>query len=86
MTDRGTQISYSIGWKNRNQLTFSLSEDFVKLSNAFDPTNTEEKNFLPGPLITGKMPVSHFHQIPGNYFIITWQEHMAVIITGTDFT
>jgi hypothetical protein len=40
MTDRGTQISYSIGWKNRNQLTFSLSEDFVKLSNAFDPTNT----------------------------------------------
>ena len=40
MTDRGTQLSYSIGWKNRNQLTFSLSEDFVKLSNAFDPTNT----------------------------------------------
>ena len=43
MTDRETQLSYSIGWKNRNQLTFNLSEDFVKLSNAFDPTNTRRR-------------------------------------------
>lgn len=40
MTDRKTQLSYTIGWKNRNQLTMSISENFVTLSNAFDPTNT----------------------------------------------
>lgn len=40
MTDRETQLSYTIGWKNKNQLTFKLSDDFVELSSAFDPTNT----------------------------------------------
>jgi len=40
MTDRQTELSYTIGWKNKNQLTLELAEDFVKLSNAFDPTNT----------------------------------------------
>jgi len=40
MTDRQTQLSYTVGWKNRNQLTLAFAEDFVKLSNAFDPTNT----------------------------------------------
>jgi hypothetical protein len=40
MTDRLTQIGYSIGWKNRDQLSVSISEQFVKLSSSFDPTNT----------------------------------------------
>lgn len=40
MTDRQTEISYVIGWKSRDQLTLSLSEDFVRLGEAFDPTNT----------------------------------------------
>jgi hypothetical protein len=40
MTDRQTQFTYTIGWQNRNQLSFNISEYFVKLSNAFDPTNT----------------------------------------------
>lgn len=40
MTDRQTQLTYSIGWQNKNTLTFSVNDNFVKLSNAFDPTNT----------------------------------------------
>lgn len=40
MTDRQTLIGYSINWKNRNQLRFSLSEQFVQLKRPFDPTNT----------------------------------------------
>lgn len=40
MTDRQTQLGYSIGWQNRNQLSLILSEQFVKLNNSFDPTNT----------------------------------------------
>ena len=40
MTDRQTQLGYSIGWQNRNQLSFNVSEQFVKLSRSFDPTNT----------------------------------------------
>ena len=40
LTDRETQLSYSIGWQNKSQLSVSLEEQFVKLSRAFDPTNT----------------------------------------------
>lgn len=40
MTDRQTQIGYSIGWRNRNMLSFKVNEQFVKLNRAFDPTNT----------------------------------------------
>ncbi|HOB85889.1 MAG TPA: DUF5916 domain-containing protein [Bacteroidales bacterium] len=40
MTDRETELLYTIGWKNRNQLTFNLSDEFVELSSEFDPTNT----------------------------------------------
>jgi len=40
MTDRQTQLTYSIGWQNRNQLSFNVSDNFVKLSSSFDPTNT----------------------------------------------
>lgn len=40
LTDRETQLSYIIGWQNKCQLSVSLEEQFVKLSRAFDPTNT----------------------------------------------
>ncbi len=40
MTDRQTQIGYSIGWKNRNELMVQVNEQFVKLNRSFDPTNT----------------------------------------------
>jgi hypothetical protein len=40
LTDRETELSYIIGWQNKSQLTVSVEEQFVKLSNAFDPTNT----------------------------------------------
>lgn len=41
MTDRQTELGYSIGWTNRNQLSLELNEQFVKLSRPFDPTNTD---------------------------------------------
>ena len=40
MTDRLTQLGYSIVWQNMNQLSFIVDEQFVKLSRDFDPTNT----------------------------------------------
>jgi hypothetical protein len=40
ITDRQTQLTYTIGWQNRNQLSFNVSDNFVKLSSSFDPTNT----------------------------------------------
>lgn len=40
MTDRQTQLTYTIGWQNRNQITFNVSDYYVKLLNAFDPTNS----------------------------------------------
>jgi hypothetical protein len=40
LTDRETQLSYIIGWKNKSQLSVIIEEQFVKLSHSFDPTNT----------------------------------------------
>jgi len=39
-SDRETQLSYNIEWRNKSQLSFSMEEQFVKLSRDFDPTNT----------------------------------------------
>ena len=40
MTDRQTQLSYSVNWRSRSVFAFSIIEDYVKLSKSFDPTNT----------------------------------------------
>jgi hypothetical protein len=48
MTDRQTQFTYTIGWQNKNQLSFNVNEYFVKLSNSFDPTNTGGIKLLAG--------------------------------------
>jgi len=48
LTDRETQLSYSIGWHNKSQLSVSIEEQFVKLSRAFDPTNTEGEKLEAG--------------------------------------
>jgi hypothetical protein len=48
LTDRETQLSYTIGWKNKSLLTASMEEQFVKLSRAFDPTNTGGEKLAAG--------------------------------------
>jgi hypothetical protein len=40
MTDRETQVSYSIAFRDKSQFTVSGQEEFVKLEAPFDPTNT----------------------------------------------
>jgi len=40
LTDRATELSYTVGWQNKSQFTASVEEQFVKLNFAFDPTNT----------------------------------------------
>ncbi len=52
LTDRESQLSYSIGWQNKSQLSVSIEEQFVKLSRDFDPTNTEGEKLPAG---------EHFH-------------------------
>lgn len=41
MTDRQTQLSYSIGCQDKSQLVINFSEEFVKLDDPFDPTNND---------------------------------------------
>lgn len=48
MTDRETQIEYTIGWRNRNEVSFIVNEQFVKLNRSFDPTNTGGINLETG--------------------------------------
>lgn len=40
MTDRQTQLGYSVGWRNRNLISIKVNEQFVQLNRSFDPTNT----------------------------------------------
>jgi len=40
LTDRLTKLSYTVGWRNMSLFSASMEEQFVKLSLAFDPTNT----------------------------------------------
>lgn len=40
LTDRQTSIGYSIGFRDRSQINFDASENFVLLARSFDPTNT----------------------------------------------
>jgi len=40
MTDRQTQLSYSIGFQNRSQISLNVSEEFVLLDRPYSPTNT----------------------------------------------
>ena len=48
LTDRETEFSYSVGWKNKSQLSVGIEEQFVKLSRAFDPTNTGGEKLASG--------------------------------------
>lgn len=40
LTDRQTSLGYRIGFRDRSQLGFNVSEYFVLLANPFSPTNT----------------------------------------------
>ena len=40
LTDRQTSLGYRIGFRDRSQISFNGSENFVLLSRSFDPTNT----------------------------------------------
>jgi hypothetical protein len=48
MTDRQTQLSYSIGFQDRSMLSFNISEEFVLLDHPYDPTNTNGVMLSPG--------------------------------------
>jgi hypothetical protein len=41
LTDRETQLSYQVEWKNKSIVLFDIKETFMKLQSPFDPTNTK---------------------------------------------
>lgn len=48
MTDRQTQFSYTIGFRNKSQVTLNAQEDYVLLEDPFDPTNTRGEKLPTG--------------------------------------
>ena len=40
MTDRQISLGYNIGFRDRSEISFDVSENFVLLARSFDPTNT----------------------------------------------
>jgi len=61
LTDRETQVSYSISWVNKSQLSVSIEEQFVKLRSAFDPTNTEGEKLAAGEQFDWKSVRTEFN-------------------------
>lgn len=48
LTDRETELTYTIGWQNKSQLSVSMEEQFVQLRDAFDPTNNGGEKLAAG--------------------------------------
>ncbi len=48
LTDRETELSYSIEWQNKSQLSVTVNEEFVQLGRDFDPTNTGGEKLAAG--------------------------------------
>jgi hypothetical protein len=48
MTDRQTRFSYTIGFRDKSQITINAQEDYVRLDNPFDPTNTNGEKLPAG--------------------------------------
>ncbi|MBK8504663.1 MAG: carbohydrate binding family 9 domain-containing protein [Saprospiraceae bacterium] len=84
MTDRQTQLGYLIGWRNRNQLTLQMTEQFVKLNRSFDPTNTGGLNLKTEVIMIGKVPVPVSLLTHAAYFITNSMVAMEAIITEPD--
>jgi len=85
MTDRETQFSYTIGWKNKNQLTLALTEDFVKLSNTFDPTNTGGEKLPAGSTYNWRSAGITFTSDTRKLFYYTMQAIYGNYYNGTRF-
>jgi len=60
LTDRETEFSYIIGWQNKSQLSVSFEEQFVKLSSAYDPTNTGGEKLQAGEQLHWKRARAEF--------------------------
>lgn len=68
VTDRTTQLSYIISWQKKSQLSISAEEEFVKLKNAFDPTNTGGVKLAAGEQFTWKIVRAEFTSDPRKLF------------------
>ena len=83
MTDRETRLSYTIGWKNKSQVIFALSDDFVKLSSAFDPTNTGGEKLTAGTGYNWKSASVAFTSDTRRLFYYTMEGEYGGYYNGT---
>jgi hypothetical protein len=60
MTDRRTELSYTIGFKNKSQLSIEGQEDFVRLDRPYDPTNTGGEKLPAGEMLYWKTARASF--------------------------
>jgi len=60
LTDRETELSYTIGWRDKSQLSVSLQEEFVQLDRDYDPTNTGGEKLAAGDRFQWKSATAEF--------------------------
>jgi hypothetical protein len=60
MTDRQTEVSYTIGFRNKSQFSIDAQEDFVKLDKPYDPTNTGGEKLPAGEQLIWKSASASF--------------------------
>jgi hypothetical protein len=61
MTDRQTELSYTVGFRNKSQFTIDAQEDFVRLDRPYDPTNTGGEKLPAGEQLYWKSARASFN-------------------------
>jgi hypothetical protein len=83
ITDREIQLSYVIGWQNKSQLSLIAEEQFVKLSHAFDPTNTNGAKLAAGEQFSWKIVRAEFNSDTRRFFNYSLDAGMGGYFNGT---
>jgi hypothetical protein len=83
ITDREIQLSYVIGWQNKSQLSLIAEEQFVKLSHAFDPTNTNGAKLAAGEQFSWKIVRAEFNSDTRRLFNYSLDAGMGGYFNGT---
>jgi hypothetical protein len=86
LTDRETQLSYSIEWINKSTASIDFKETYIKLQGPFDPTNT-------GGLQLDKNEEFHWNEVgasyssdPRNLFNVSLTGHIGGYYNGRRWT
>lgn len=83
LTDRETQVSYSIEWINKSNTSIDAKETYIKLQAPYDPTNTGGIQFNAGEDFNWKEMGISYSSDPRKLFNVTLSGRYGGYYTGS---